>query len=85
MCGCKLVSGKLQTLGNSLAPTLPVPVFLLHVLTDMLTPALRPGGPGGRGSRPELEDDGGQEEEEGVPSQCDCKPAPHHHVTQAPT
>ena len=35
-------------------------------------------------SRPQLKDDGGQYDEEGVPAQGDSKTSPHHHPSEAP-
>lgn len=36
-------------------------------------------------SCPQLKDDGGQDEEEGVPAQGDCEASPHHELRQTPT
>lgn len=35
-------------------------------------------------SCPQLEDDGGQDEEEGVPAQGDSEASPHHELRQTP-
>lgn len=36
-------------------------------------------------SCPQLQDDGGQDKEEGVPAQGDCEASPHHELRQTPT